>query len=418
MMSNQLNSSGETMLQAFSRYCSIRKESGEWGKLPCEATLGRAIGADDIYANVEYINLQPAWITHPDWSAFVPIAHTSEPIDLTTSVVDKIAESAKDGAGKVEINLWTNTRADNDDMAHSMRVFDTYVASLKKWTRGRSRQKHGFGPDRVRIRAVCMNDPDLDFNYIRAEGTAALAIDSMRRRIRPDHPIVWLDGDTPFMARDAIAKILTALRERKAHFVRGHLVLASDRGRIPAHKRPTEAEKIAGIYGLARQIIEEALDFNDPRGYVDESGLAFTVATYLLSGGVSVSDPNIGESKSLLIRGAQAQADNALDPAIPLIGFVKDAVIGNSDRRFVKLAQCVSPKELPQSVAGDDYLDYIRLEQTALPTRQNPVTESEVRQMVDSMFDRQKEHTPNFRIKPNRTAYLNSVISRCGFVSA
>ncbi len=174
----------------------------------------------------------------------------------------------------------------------------------------------------------------------------------------------------------------------------------------------TTAEKVAAIYSLARKLIEHNLAPTDNRGYVDESGLAMTMGAFLKSGGVSTSDPSVGESRGLLRR-----AKNLLDPTIPLLKYIPNARIGNSDRRFVQIARTQPPIALPKSEDGDDYVDYLSME-PAVPDEPLYVTTREsLEEMISYMDDRQYDRTGH-RLTPRQCRHLGQTVTRFGFMHA
>lgn len=275
----------------------------------------------------------------------------------------------------------------------------------------------------LRITAVqSMLDLKERFHKIRSDSMEWIAIDALKRNLSPDVPIIWFDSDTPFVARDTIPALVGALKSRQAHFPHANLVVCQDDkwAEVPSSDVPYD-EKVTALYGLTRWLIESQLKAHEPRGYVEESGLAMTLKTYLKIGGVILPPPAarvnpIGESKGLLYMARLMHTMLGRD--VPLVSYVPNTLMGFSDRRFRHQAALFPPISLPQGEEGDDYIDYTAVHQNdsetgaaAGPSPPRPATAAELHAMVEFMVQRQ-ESRPGAETKPALTIEHRRYLSR------
>ena len=386
------------------QYLEAREQWGEYLTTPLMELL-KSHSAD--LAIHEYT--LPAFTTHerlhqtPACTIVTPVRVLGEkPLNIWRTPVLLQRECAS--IGPCEVAVWANTQFSVrwQTMPEAMEAFEDWQ---NKFT-----DSGLFTPDfRLRLTHTFLKAHD-NFNQIRAGYMDAIAIDALARHFPLDHPIIWLDADTPFIGHGAIRQMRDAIVARKGHFVKANMVLVGEEMDAPFLAQRPEHEKVAAIYALARRMIESNLGPTDPRGYVDESGFGMTLGTYLACGGVGISDPLLGESRTLLARGRAV-----LDSNIPLVYHLKNARVGNSYRLFARLAQTLDPWQLPDRQDGDDYTDYQTLsQQKNSPIRSGPVAATGVHEMVRRMAARQEALTGT-GLKDSQERRLEKIIARCGF---
>ncbi|HEV7453942.1 MAG TPA: hypothetical protein VGO07_01660, partial [Candidatus Saccharimonadales bacterium] len=255
------------------------------------------------------------------------------------------------------------------------------------------------------------------FNLIRAGYMERVVHDGYVRRQGMDQPVFWLDADTPFMRRGALAKMRDAVLADEAHVVRARLQLIGDNPSAPRFSERSDSEKAAALYALTRSMIERNLSPLADRGYVDESGICMKLGTYCLAGGVGVSDPRLGESRTFLARVSQACEVGLLDGTVPPLKYVDAAVIGNSYRRYQALAKIYPPHALPLTREGPDYLDYQTIQGlggAGPDISYGPFTRSQATKMIEVMVAQQEQRGTDHPLTPTQYRRLGATMIRFG----
>lgn len=202
-----------------------------------------------------------------------------------------------------------------------------------------------------------------------------------RGELPSDHPILWLDADTTFIDESMVPLMLHALKQDRAHFVKGHLLLTVDASESQPSLLRNTAEHVATLFGATKSELEEQLEMYEPRDYVEECGLAFKLSSYIQAGGLAYSrGPVQGETRVLLGR-----ARKRLDPSIPMVCYLADALHGTSHRRIYALAHTVPAYDIPDYQFGNLYQLCSNIEVD--PLRQISVTAGDVVRMIDKMIE-------------------------------
>lgn len=382
----------------FRQYSRIRQQNGD-----SPPNFTKRIASSEGLHNEKILHASSP--PQPESSIIIPFEILKEP---TRNIVRTLGALATADTDWPEVTIWCNTRVDMKDP----RVNEPIERAYKAWgdlcdLLTPTYKDH----DTLSIRiALASMHKYQNFNHIRTCAVEAVCWDAaVVRGLPASHPVVWLDADTPYIGYDAIEKLVAPLRNKEAHFTHANLLLTSegDSG-MPIAQR-TDAEKITAVYSLTRRMIERNLAPTDNRGYVEESGLAFTIDTFYRAGGVGTSNPNIGESRGLL-----ARAKQLLDPSIPLLKYIPDAKIANSDRRFKHIARTGPPIRLPQSEDGDDYLDYLSMESEKHDTSVRTTNRASLEEMVTFMDTRQQTRTGH-QLTSKQRRHLGQAITRLGF---
>jgi hypothetical protein len=414
-------------------YFKLRCGSQEWGRLNAE--LNWFASGNSVFDPYEG-NISVNYSYPPSWSGIMPVSLYGEPIGNVTLTLGQIGEACAASAGYGEVTLWVNTESKSDVITDDEQValindacgqYDLLIEKL---------QDCNFNSYLMGVRAILKFLPPPDpragqlgrfWNLLRADKTAAVCHDAWQRQFPKDHVIVWIDADTTYIDAKGFGNLTELSLPGRALFARAILELTDDgRDAITGQERElsrlpfrTDAEKVAAVYSGARLALETnpKLKPTDPRGYVDESSLAFTRETYFLSGGVSILDPTQGESRSLLARAREAQADGRLDPDIPLLIYVDEARMGTSDRRFRRLiAGGIPAWKLPDSVEGDDYVDASSMNMAGVRLRTAPVTESEVWRMVFRQVELQMGRTRT-GLTQEQAREIGAMVRACAFAA-
>jgi hypothetical protein len=277
----------------------------------------------------------------PTCTVAMPVAILTEPPKQVMHVVEELTRSAMT-VGSIQIILWCNATDVNQKTASQ--CFQRLLRAAQQ-----TKQSPIIGlrlvldilPNRFPPTAIgqVKKIKQVRTNYMRT------IIDEWHHgRIGADHPVLWFDADTTFIDPVVIPKMLHALRNDKAYFVKGRMVYTGNTEDVKVIASSVPAERVAIIYATLRALLEDTLGPYDPREYVDECGLAFKLSTYVMAGGLARSrGPVQGESR-VLLRRAKAK----LRTGIPLLIYISSASHGTHYRRFQALAQYVRPDKIPE----------------------------------------------------------------------
>jgi hypothetical protein len=233
-----------------------------------------------------------------------------------------------------------------------------------------------------------IREPGENFNNIRSDYMDVILRRAMVLLYPRDHPVHWIDANTPFISRGALDKLETALRMHRGYIVKANLQLAPGRKLDQPLRFLPEAERVALVYSLARRILERKQHPTASRGYVEEPGLSLPLWVYMDCGGIGTTNPLLGESRTLIQRIVEK-----LDPRIPPVWYEVYARIGKTDRRFVLLAQRLLPKRLAGSEAWTVYESFTTMVKKRARRRSRPVTAKDMFEMLKLMDKSQVELT-------------------------
>ncbi|HTH72320.1 MAG TPA: hypothetical protein VL737_03070, partial [Candidatus Pristimantibacillus sp.] len=243
----------------------------------------------------------------PELAIVTPIDIMGESLDTISEFIASVRQ-ATSWLPVADVFLWCNTKAlDGTYVAQAENKFDLLRDRLPR---------ENIHSPHLRIGLQHSYIPEhWGLNEIRSASMDTLGLLATARHFRPGLPILWLDVDTLNLGRGVLYDLRHSIQQQRAHFVKAQLKFVDDRPNKLPLAQQTETDKVATIYAEARYLLERCLQPSDSRGYVDECGLGFMLGAYLLSGGNSLADPELGESRTLLTR-----ASDRLDTSsIPLL---------------------------------------------------------------------------------------------------
>jgi hypothetical protein len=359
----------------------------------------------------------------------IPHANLDEQHDHTLVPLLNDIHTSAELVEPINALIWGNTTlsgtADEDEV-YALNYFESLeIAHLVR---------EEVTSDGQLLRVTAMSDvlrpisvrPTGRFHTIRSNYMDWVIVDALRQKLSLETPIIWIDSDTPYLSHETIPNLIKALRDQEAYFPHANLVVCSQRGMtIPTADAPIP-EKVTALYGMVRGMIEGNLQPCEPRGYVEESGMAMTLRTYLTLGGVHLPFDErhsfvMGESSGLL-----RAARYMLDKSIPLVSYVPGTNMGFSDRRFRRLAETVKPVMIPKSEDGEGYTDFtalnvssqINVDTGTTAHRPATTTRADLWEMVRFMEHRQVSRPNTTTKQVLSTAQLKEVgelIVRWGF---
>lgn len=344
----------------------------------------------------------------PTCSALVPIAGIEKP-ETVRRTLSEIDRESKSLTGPLEVTAWINPRIVGEAL-----FVDPWSGYAERKVQDILEVVFGFQPSGSMILrpAISHSYAETTMSVLRTHATDGIIGNLILRSIPLDgHPILWIDVDTPWIGEGSLAKLVTAVKGRQAHFVKLNVSFTGDYPKDIPLSQLSEAQRVAVVYAEARDILEGVLRPDQSRPYDEEHGLGFTAATWEVTGGIDLADPTLGETKTMFARGRQK-----LDPSMPLVAYLSDAPIGTLNRRIEVLAGQVRAYEIPGRIDGGDYDTFSDAQaKVAASTRTYPVMASEVAGMVRRMVE-QYETARGAPIDKRHYLPLADLIARCQFL--
>jgi hypothetical protein len=345
----------------------------------------------------------------PSCTVTVPVAIAHEALGGVRWAVDELVRSCAEVA-PAEIIVWCNALQSFDERGLAARRFVRLVRMLGE------RHYESVG---VFVRpAIHFIDPNLNLEpvgrmkHVRSTYMDVVAAEADVRGFPEEHPVLWFDADTTFMARDTVPIMVTALAERRAHIVKGNMIFTGDREDCRQVSDRDPHERVAIIYSVTRALLDNAMGPYAERTYLDECGLAFRLCDFRAAGGLT--EPAFGalngEGRSLL-----GNARRHLDRGIPIVWYSKEACHGTSYRRIQALAFRLPASVIPERESGEFYVPrsgYVGRPAVSAGYR---VTESEVTAMVRRMVTRQAVHIGRPPLSVSQLAIVAELVRACGF---
>lgn len=257
----------------------------------------------------------------------------------------------------------------------------------------------------------------------------AVITDCYKNDYGANHPVLWLDADTTFIAPGALEEVASSARKLDALFVHANTQYSVDWAKgVPVQDLDTATKAVIASEVQRRQLVrdlDEMTSYEDE--YPEEDGLAFAVGTYMLSGGLEPpydGEPTRGYNEALNFIGAVQHHLNRLNVgdiqylapkaeenggSIPLLKKIKSARVGMSARRHYTSVNLTGAKSLLDSeksgysapathirmdapndvVTREEVVDLMKdkqekakLEATPLQTRR----QTTLRRLVDKLF--------------------------------
>lgn len=223
--------------------------------------------------------------TQPDLLVTVPLAINHESAHQIDTVCSQIEKAAKP-LGSVAVLVWANVKYDGLAPDRTIRSImkaaqaktTTLYAQLKNRPRSNVHYTTGFqAGDKVAMR---MSDIRYSFMAIALERARRLGYDASL-------PVMWIDADTTHISKNAFVSTVEALKTHAFAHPRTHFS-----AEWAADFAPNDISRAF----ILKEILERrrkatvGVSYRD-NDYPEESGLAFTIDTYLKARGVNTSVP-------------------------------------------------------------------------------------------------------------------------------
>lgn len=294
--------------EAITNYSEL--QAGEWKQRGLSLTPQEIIGE----MNTNYSLLEPVSERQteqkPEMTICIPVALLAEDQATIDHTLDAINESQKQLGKPVEVILWTNVVTPKPEAKPSLRqrVKERRMAAKaeKRYQELRSSLLQ-FDHTDLQIKTAFQALPEEEFSIskIRSNYMEAAAINAHRNDYDPSHPVLWLDADITYMTKNTLPVLNNKLRAGKTMFVHADERFTTEwaDGKPMSERDPaTRAIMIDEIH--RRRFAKMAKKQGKHVGYVEESGLGFTLDTYLNLGGVNTNDA-VNESSNLIAHGGQ-----------------------------------------------------------------------------------------------------------------
>jgi len=301
-------------------------------KIPPEAVRARMEENFQLIQNIDSINPE-----EPAMTICIPVALGGEDPAMLAGIVEQLQRAAK--GIHYEVLFWINATADTIAEQDIQEAYAKVISAI-------SQVEH---PQLTLRAALQIFDKDtLSISKIRGNYMEAVAIDAEHRGFTANHPVLWLDADTTFVTQDSLGKIVSTINTGDANFVHANLQFSAEWSKGTPIEELDDATK-AIIFNEIFQRKKRRGRAGDVRvrsSYIEESGLAFSLGTYLSAGGVDRKDP-INESANLIYRFSKNVTKDTPWPKKPeRIRFIKEARIGTSARRHKELVKKYGVKSL------------------------------------------------------------------------
>ena len=229
----------------------------------------------------------------------VPLA-LSESIDTVKHLFEQIDKSAKRIPGGVEVIVWANARSSGDTSATAKA--EARYADLRQVLDERESESVSVS---TALDLIDESRGKFSMSKLRSAYMDALVGRVLDHNLRIDQPVLWLDADTTYISPDVFSGIQHQLNKNVLGFCHPDVDYSTEW----THGQSTEdidmASKVLIADEIARRASKRAAVGHHSavaeRRYPEESGLSFTMASYLLAGGVDRVDP-INESVGLIAR--------------------------------------------------------------------------------------------------------------------
>jgi len=216
----------------------------------------------------------------------IPVALMQEESSTIDRLLDTIHRSQEAFGRPVEVMLWTNTRVEEADSTGREAATQRY-AELKD-----SLQR--FQGTSVHIKTALQLIPEKHkaISEIRSDYMEAAALDALKNGRDADYPIMWMDADNTYISQNAFTEVESKLRNHDALLVHATEKYTTEwAAGQPMNERDVATQAIM-VYEINRRKNEKFYRGVGRRmQYAEESGLAFTIGTYLKMGGVNDKDP-------------------------------------------------------------------------------------------------------------------------------
>jgi len=230
----------------------------------------------------------------------VPVAILHEDIEMIENTV-RLLKKGQEFTGKpVEVILWFNAKYEESKKD----VVEQKAGQLYQAIRNKLLPFEGKD---FRIITALQTLPEdyASISQVRSDYMDAVTVGAVKRGYSFEHPIIWLDVDTNYMSPNTLKDLSSGVRNFEALMLHANLRFSIDWANGKKMKELDPATKAVIVREMQRRnhfkYDVEGANYHGARGlaYVEESGLAFALGTYLQTYGV---DTNHGMSESAYLK--------------------------------------------------------------------------------------------------------------------
>jgi hypothetical protein len=231
----------------------------------------------------------------------IPVAILNEDINIVVSTIEQLKRSHGNNDQPIDIIIWANakyTESDRSDVEEN--ASKSYVEMVEKL--------HVIGDEKLRIKTALQLIPKEEFSMsqLRSNYMDAVTLDSLKRGYGFNHPVMWVDADTTRISKDVIQSLALPLVNNEALFTHANLQFSVDWSPDTLPGELDDATKAIILNEMQRRQRKALSEDGKDGGYVEESGLAFSIGVYLNAGGMDKTDP-ISESGRLILKVVKAR---------------------------------------------------------------------------------------------------------------
>lgn len=351
----------------------------------------------------------PVHATHADTNDLIHTLH--------------LIQRAAPKTGPLEVLLWTNNQEpyciglNEEAKEQKLLAYDkATLAGYKRIVDAVAEQS--FDPSLMRVRVGQHQSPQGNYNIfldIRTSYMDVIAVDAIQRGFSAWHPVIWLDGDTTFIAKGSFDAIISYLSDEPVFFAKPSLRFTGHPDDPPLHHR-TPNELYAALYGITRNILERNMEHDQRDVYTEECGLGMRLGDYYYFHGLYAppnTSPAIGESKLLATKLNEAQHE-------PIFGQVPGARFGTSYRSIqARISYSGEQVNVISSTDQDSYASYYSYSELQVLRDQNDLwkaiardaTKKDLEKLFIDLLNRYKK-LPNFSLPERQQRILGKVVAR------
>jgi hypothetical protein len=321
----------------------------------------------------------------------IPVAILNEDIGTIVSTIEKLKRSQGHSEKPVDVVIWANARFSNDNKGDVEEVASKSYAQLVDGL-------HELGDEKLRIKTALqlISDDKFSMSQLRSNYMDAIALDSLDKDYGFNHPVMWVDADTTSISKDTIESLAEPLLKNEALFTHADLRFSVDWSPNTLPSEMDDATKAVIVNEMQRRQTKALSNKGNDGGYVEESGLAFSIGVYLNAGGVDKTDP-INESAMLIrkataVREAGFMSEKGIIPAsiddcngrfIDTVKHVKSARMAVSARRHYEVAKVKGAEGL-YDIDASGYGDTLFTDMSPSEENSVPISVSDMKSLYES----------------------------------
>lgn len=415
--------------QEFGNYCMIQAQEGEYyhphARVPFtpNAIEDRARASYELLQPVDSMKTSKYSTEEAAMTVCIPVALMQEDQTTIIAMLRGLQKSQRKLGQPLEVILWTNTP--EETQAPKNPGFRQRIRKRRAITKIQQRYQnlrdalHQFDGSGVRIKTALDMLPDegTSISQIRSNYMEAVALNVIKQGYGEDHPILWLDADTTYIAENTLGAINKKVRDGDTLFVHANERYTTEWAKgVPVSERDEATQAIMVNEMYRRKFVKRAVEQGERVGYPEESGLAFTIGTYLKLGGINTYE-KVDEASNLLSYGKELLLNgevlrlNQRHTSLPrnvqgLIEYLPSARIGISARRQYKAVQAFGAKGIryAQQAAGEEYALFSSTRPNSQPVSTDLITREDMHRLLRQQRSRYgyKSNVRNLDEKDNR----------------